>query len=111
MTIDQAIQPSGGDWLSTTELSESERYRLLANHCRRRTLEVLDDVDAPLTLDALAARVADTGHRAETDGGEAETPGEDQHVAIALHHVHLPMLAAADVVSYDTETRTVDPTV
>ncbi|ELZ23926.1 DUF7344 domain-containing protein [Natrinema limicola] len=75
--------------------SVDERYRLLASQRRRLVLEHLAGRANPVDLTALASAIAtreqnhDTGH---------ECVG---HVAISLHHVHLPMLSQFGLLEYD----------
>lgn len=68
-------------------------FDLLAHSYRRRVLAALADADDALTLDSLAeevvARAPDLG------------PADEEPVRVSLHHVHLPKLAAADVVAYE----------
>ncbi|TQQ79316.1 hypothetical protein EGH24_11845 [Halonotius terrestris] len=70
---------------------------------RRIVLRTLDAVDeTALHIDRLAAAVA-----------AAESPHDDrdavQHrIRTALHHTHLPKLAAAGLIEYDTATNRVE---
>ena len=72
-----------------------ERYRLLASQRRRLVLEHLAGRADPIDLTALASAIAtreqnhDTGHECV------------EHVAITLHHVHLPMLSQFGLLEYD----------
>lgn len=72
---------------------------VLADPRRRRVVDALADLQPPVSLERLAAAVADR------DSGE--TPAGPDDVVISLHHVHLPKLAAAGVVDYDPGTTTV----
>lgn len=69
-------------------------FELLADQRRREALYVLDRREGPITVAELADEVATV-----VEAGP-------ERVAIALHHVHLPKLADAGVVSYDAEART-----
>lgn len=86
----------------TTHLSEDERNRLLASERRRVTLDVLADRTAPVSLRDLAAAVAAHEADVRTDDEAVE------RVAITLHHVHLPKLAALGVVDYDADEARVE---
>ena len=81
-----------------TDLSESDRYRLLASDERRAVIAVLADEEEPVDLSDLAAAVA---ARADGVSGEREAKA-------TLHHCHLPKLEAAAVVDYDADTRRVE---
>lgn len=94
-----------------SQSTSSERdtlFELLADPRRRRLIETLDELGqgARVPLADLSERLAAT---------EGSTAGEARHdVAIALHHVHLPMLDEAGLVDYDSETNvveTVDPAI
>ena len=75
-------------------------FGVLPNRRRSRLVGALACRESPVALADVAAAVAD---RESSDPTDAEV----RRVAIALHHVHLPWLADADVVGYDPETRTV----
>lgn len=77
-------------------------FSLLSDQYRRDVLSVLPEENTSVPLEEIADAIA--SGRASID--EPDSP--DQVVA-ALHHVHLPKLDDADVVSYDTETKTVTP--
>lgn len=68
---------------------------------RRRTVLVVLEERGSISRRGLASAVA-----------EREVPGEPkpdavEEVLIALHHVHLPRLAAAGLLEYDSETERV----
>ena len=69
-----------------------ERYRLLASQRRRLVLEHLAGRTDPVELTALASAIATREHDLEVD---------DEHVAMSLHHVHLPMLSQFGILEYD----------
>ena len=85
------------------ELPTGDRHRLLASARRRLALEILAERTTPLDLEELAAKIA-----AREDGADEATP---ERVAVSLHHVHLPMMAALGVVEYDPGTHRIDPAV
>lgn len=90
-------------------ISRDDAFHILQDGCRRAVLRLLlaERTDAPVPLSTLAAFVAAVKHEGVTEG----TVGEIQErVRITLHHTHLPMLAEHDVVEYDPEARTVEPT-
>ena len=100
--MSQSLHEMGGDALNGLELAPDEQYRLLASGRRRLTLGTLAGTTAPVGLEELAARVAKR---------EGESPTDDavERVAIALHHVHLPHLSEAGVLSYDSEAHLIEP--
>ena len=75
-------------------------FGVLPNRRRSRLVGALACREPDVSLEALASAVA---------ARESSTPSDAlvREVAISLHHVHLPRLADADVVDYDTETNTV----
>lgn len=94
MTPSWSEPPSGR--VSSDTLTESDRFRLLSAKRRRLILELLSESTAPVVLEELAAAV-----RTRED-----EPGErDGDVAVALHHVHLPMLADLGVIDYDPSSK------
>lgn len=86
----------------TADLSESDRYRLLASARRRATLEVVANRPTPVELDDLARAVA------TREDDAATTEEAVRRVAVALHHNHLPRMADMGVVDYDPERQRVE---
>lgn len=72
---------------------------LLAHHRRRELVRYLRAADEPVTVTAAAAALAAT----TADVPEAGDSDAVERTAIALYHVHIPKLAAHDVVEYDRE--------
>lgn len=72
------------------------------DHCRIVLRSLEQTTARTLDLDWLVDRVVD----AETVPDEAAT--FRKRVRIALHHVHLPKLAAAGLIEYDTATNRVE---
>ncbi|WP_254536245.1 DUF7344 domain-containing protein [Halomarina litorea] len=72
-------------------------YRLLADEQRRALLAVLLERDGEMTLDDLRSRLADR-------------VSDERNAGIRLHHVHLPKLEDAGLLTYDPETHVVTPT-
>ena len=89
-----------------TETDATETLlQVVANPQRRTILHHLVRVGAEdVGVDDLTKTIV-------TDGGTATDPGGDQDMLrrakIELHHRHLPKLADADLIEYDTEARTV----
>lgn len=87
----------------TIELTESERYRMLANEHRRLTLELLLDNQAPIGLKELAKAVV-----AKYDEGEGPGQEDVNRVMVALHHKHLPMMAELGTIRYDPSANCIE---
>jgi len=83
------------DTLSSTD---EQVMRLLASDTRRAALQELTD-GSKVSLDELAAAVADSGHA---------TLDEQARIRRRLHHCHLPAMAAADIVQYDCDAHCID---
>jgi len=86
-----------------TELTESDRFRLLAAERRRDVLAVVTDRHAPFDLTDLATAVAKREH-------DEERPAEEtiEEVAISLHHAHLPLMDELGIIDYVPETNRVE---
>lgn len=74
-------------------------HRVLADPQRRRLLRYLGHEDGTATVTELAERLS---------GAEREGNASDR-TRIRLHHVHLPMLAAAGVVDHDEDRVAITP--
>ena len=81
---------------ASPELSLSDAYRLLSAQRRRLAIATLESRDVPVPLEDLATEIT---RREAADGLSPETT---ERVAVDLHHCHLPMLADAGVVDYDS---------
>lgn len=74
-------------------------FEVLADRERRCILECLEENDDDIAaFSDLIERVADS---------EDPTDAERERIAVSLHHTHLPKLADADLVEYDTRSETV----
>lgn len=84
-------------------VSTETLLQLLA-HPRRRAIlhHLVENDDEVVALDKLAGTIA-------TDGGSETIPHESENTRtrVELHHTHLPKLAAAGIIKYDTVSRTV----
>lgn len=85
----------------TTQLTDSERYRLLASERRRTLLAVLAERKTPLSVQELAGAMVDR----ETGGHDLDVQDE---ILLTLHHVHLPMLDDKEIVDYDAAEQRVE---
>ena len=91
---------SGGDTGSI------DAHDLLSHPLRHRVLLELPNHDNPVQLLALADGIRSS----EMPGGAAtrhDDTADSDAVRIELHHNHLPKLAAAGWIEYDSETRTI----
>lgn len=83
-----------------SDVNADDVFDVLSNARRRSVITYLHDADDVVELtelvDWIRTREPD---RSEEDHREA--------VAIALHHVHLPKLAASGVIDYDPRSRTI----
>lgn len=86
----------------------SELQGLLADERRRRVLSALVDSSTPVRVESVARTVAAEEVDAEPDTVPAERV---ERVQVALHHCHLPKLADADLVDYDSEEHVVEDAV
>ncbi|MDG5777256.1 hypothetical protein VB773_08925 [Haloarculaceae archaeon H-GB2-1] len=75
-------------------------FDALADPVRQSVLETLVAERTPISQTALATAV-DSDARSGADS-------DPERLLVRLHHVHLPKLEAADLVSYDRDERTVD---
>ena len=89
---------SGGDTGSI------DAHHLLSHPLRYRVLLELPNHDNPVQLPAIA-----DGIRSSEIGGETrhDDTADSDAVEIELHHTHLPKLAAAGWIEYDSENRTI----
>ncbi|QCS42539.1 hypothetical protein [Natrinema versiforme] len=83
---------------------------LLADHRRRAVLQYLAETDGSAALTELAVEIAaqEAGAEPNAISDHGDVSARDRRaVRISLHHTHIPKLANADVVDYETETETV----
>lgn len=82
--------------------SLDSQLALLADRRRRWLVEFMESEQSTrFALETLVAHV-----RSESQATPGQVPSRHE-VAVALHHVHLPKLAAASVLTYDTAAGTV----
>ncbi|MGQ3413210.1 DUF7344 domain-containing protein [Natrinema sp. LN54] len=83
---------------------------LLADRRRRAVLKYLAETDGSAALTELAVEIAaqEAGAEPNAISDHGDVSARDRRaVRISLHHTHIPKLANADVVDYETETETV----
>lgn len=68
-------------------------FDLLAHSCRRHVLTTLLEAGEPCDIDELVDAVVARD--------PSLTAADSKQIRVSLHHVHLPKLAAADVVEYE----------
>lgn len=91
-----ALQDDGfRELIATEDRRWDEVLTCLADERRRVTLAALARNDGPMDREALAADVARAVDAGTQDGGH--------EVLVELHHLHLPKLQAAGLVTYDAE--------
>lgn len=76
-------------------ISTETALRLLTKQPRRQILRRIAETSDGTTVDSLSTHLA-AAASTRSDGGESAGSS-----AVELHHVHLPMLAEAGVISYD----------
>lgn len=76
----------------------------LADGRRRLVLDVLSQHADPVAVETLSKKV----HVAEQATDAGSSPDTDREVRTSLHHKHLPKLADAELVTYDTAAETVE---
>lgn len=91
---------------SAAGLTANEYHDLLSVDRRRLVLDILEGSTTTVDVNGLAAQVA-----AREQGNDEVDGPTTEHVAIALHHNHLPRIDEAGLIDYDPETRLVDPTI
>ena len=91
--------------ISKEDTGSVDAYDLLSHPLRHRVLLELPNHDHPVRLSVLADGVRSSEIR-EGATRHDDTADSDA-VRIELHHNHLPKLAAAGWIDYDSETRTI----
>ncbi|PSQ36975.1 hypothetical protein BRD08_03755, partial [Halobacteriales archaeon SW_10_66_29] len=92
--------------ISEGDTGSVDAYDLLNHPLRHRVLLELPNHDNPVRLPVLADGIRSS----EIPGGGAtrhDDTADSDAVEIELHHSHLPKLAAAGWIEYDSETRTI----
>ncbi|QLD88914.1 hypothetical protein HWV07_07675 [Natronomonas salina] len=73
-----------------------ELFEVLTHRRRRRVLALLRGADGPASLSEVAAELA----------ADSECEDSAERVEITLYHRHVPKLAAAGLVAFDADRRT-----
>lgn len=93
---------SGARRLTRTTLEPltlEQKFTLLADRRRRTLVFVLGEVADPVSIGGLGERLV-----AREDPESALDQSALDDVELRLHHVHVPKLAAQDVLEYDAES-------
>jgi len=90
------------DYTVTTDLPAGERYELLESDRRRIALRVLERRRSPVELSTVAEAVASS-----EEGVDARDDEAVSHVAVSLHHRHLPKMDDLGVIDYDPRSNRV----
>jgi len=93
-----------GDLAELTELTDGDRYEVLASSRRRTVIDALADSPGPVSLESLASSVAALEPQVDPSDDSAV-----QTIAVSLHHTHLPKMADYGVLEYDADANRVDP--
>jgi hypothetical protein len=106
MTDHTTTTPRDGstDGSVVDELDAAERHYLLSDPARRAVLAVMAENASSMTLGDLASEIATAGTIANVD-----VDGDLRDLEVALHHNHLPRLANARLLEYDSSTNSVQP--
>ena len=79
----------------------------LSHPYRRVTVIIIVEMDEPVTLDELAREIAT---RSDQIGAEDYDSRSAERIRVELVHGHLPKLAEADLIEYDSDTNLVSST-
>ncbi len=88
-------------------LSHDVIFTLLSQRHRRAVLDLLLAQDRTLTLRDLRNEIVEREHSTEITELDDE---QAKQTMVSLHHVHIPKLAEADIVTYDQDRMIVEPT-
>lgn len=82
-------------------------FDLLSHQWRRIGLDHLRQTDRSVSVSTLAKRISET----ELGQRQSHVPPEyRERVLVSLQHIHLPKMAAADVIEWNTAKKRVAPT-
>lgn len=89
--------------VSATDISETERFRLLADDRRRVVLDELADRRDETDVTSLGELASAVDRAERRRVGTDEAPG--RHLLVELHHVHLPLMDDLGLVDYEAEAK------
>ena len=93
--------------ISRGDTGSVDAHDLLSHPLRRRVLLELPNHDNPVRLSVLADSIRSSEISEEGGSTRHDDTADSDAVKIELHHNHLPKLAAAGWIEYDSETRTI----
>ncbi|WP_226004051.1 DUF7344 domain-containing protein [Natrinema salinisoli] len=86
----------------TQSVSAETALRVVADPCRRSILsQLIDSEEVVVPMKTLVDRIAPENPPPEATGAHATS------LLIDVHHIHLPKLAAANVIEYDPRAKTI----
>ena len=87
--------------------AKGDVFEVLRNQRRRFVLQYLKQLDGPVELGDLAQQVAAWEYDTTVD---AVTPEQRKRVYTTLQQTHLPKMDTAGMLSFDSDTGTIEPT-
>lgn len=90
----------------STDTQMDALFTALANPRRRFLIRTAHNADTAVTLEALIADLVAW----ETDHADTEQTVDRDEVALSLHHIHIPKLVAADLITHDEAEGTIAST-
>jgi hypothetical protein len=81
-------------------------YNLLKSPHRQHVLRILRHDNTPIDLNTLVGRITEQSGR-DSPVVENQTVAAESRLETRLHHVHLPNIAEAGVITYDAGARVV----
>ncbi|NHN46600.1 hypothetical protein G9464_03180 [Halostella sp. JP-L12] len=91
---------------ATMDLSLEDALDCLSNKRRRHTIDIVDASDEPLSLSAVAERVAARQYDVDRD---AVTGKQRKAVYTGLYQAHMGKLTAVDAVAFDERAKVLEP--
>lgn len=91
---------------ATMDLTLEEALDCLSNERRRHTIDIVDAGDEPLSLSAVAERVAARQYGVER---AALTSDQRKCVYTGLYQAHMSKLTEVDAVAFDEREKTISP--
>src|SRR6056297_1088682 len=101
LTASETVTAEEASTATPATIDEDTVYEILSNERRRRCLKLLSESDEQWEVSQLSKRVA-------ADIADADADIYDS-IYISLCQTHLPKLAEADLIAYDSTEKTVTP--
>ncbi|MFP8958825.1 hypothetical protein ACLI4Y_19145 (plasmid) [Natrialbaceae archaeon A-CW3] len=106
MTTNSSTEQDGSSAYSDG-LAHDSVFTLLSHHRRRTVLDSLLAQDRAVTLRDLRNEIVEREQGTEITELDKE---QAKQTMVSLHHVHIPKLVEADIVTYDQDRKIVEPT-